>query len=152
MEINFKGLRQSECSPAERCIPSEVFCSCPSHLLSSQGGRECSSCLSGDMLPGNLDPFAQWCVKHTLEDTQIISNYHGLCCHRETRTGRVTPALQLRNLNFEPALFTSPRFVCYSQTALLCSCTAEMVTQSCLNGINAFKRLWCSHAVWRWRL
>lgn len=142
MEINFKGSRQSEYSPGKQCIPGEVFCSA-SASSRVPWRRECSVCLSADTLPGDWGPFAQWCVQDTLEDTQFIFNYHTLCCHRETKTGRVTRALQFRNLNFEPALFTYPSSLCYSDKLHFsdCSCTAGMRTQSCLTGISAFKRL-----------
>lgn len=113
-------------------------------------GSDCTASLSGDTLPGNLDPFAQWCVKNTLEDTQIFL-ITMLSAAIETQTGRVAPALQLRDLNFEPALFTYTSSLCYPDKLHFsdCFCTALVITQSCLTGISSFKRLWCSHVVWR---
>lgn len=151
MEINFKGLRQSECSPAGWSIAQRGVLSCIARLLGPW--RTASAPLVPRLplrwhLAGHLDPFVQWCVKDTLEGHSNIFNYHGLCC---TWTGRVAPALQLRDLNFEPALFTYLSSLCYLDKLNFsdCFCTAGMIAQSFLAGISAFKRLWYSRVVWR---
>lgn len=54
----------------------------------------------------------------------------------------------LKDLNFEPALFTYPSSLCYPDKLHLSVSVQQEWQWSFLAGISAFKRLWCCNGVW----